>query len=69
MPGRAAQSAKTGHAIRQRNCLTGDCRTPRVDERKVRQALLNLLSNAVKFTSEGGRVEVQAVLEDAFGYP
>jgi signal transduction histidine kinase len=35
------------------------------DERKVRQVVLNLLSNAVKFTPEGGRVDVQAVLEDA----
>jgi signal transduction histidine kinase len=35
------------------------------DERKVRQVVLNLLSNAVKFTSEGGRVEVRAVLEDS----
>ena len=36
------------------------------DERKVRQVVLNLLSNAVKFTPEGGRVEVRALLEDAF---
>jgi signal transduction histidine kinase len=35
------------------------------DERKVRQVVLNLLSNAVKFTSEGGHVEVRAVLEDS----
>ena len=35
------------------------------DERKIRQVVLNLLSNAVKFTPEGGRVDVQAVLEDA----
>jgi signal transduction histidine kinase len=35
------------------------------DERKVRQVVLNLLSNAVKFTPEGGRVDVQAVLEDS----
>jgi len=31
------------------------------DERKIKQILLNLLSNAVKFTSEGGRVDVDAV--------
>ena len=36
----------------------------RADERKVKQILLNLLSNAVKFTSEGGRIEVRAALED-----
>jgi PAS domain S-box-containing protein len=30
------------------------------DERKIRQVLLNLLSNAIKFTSEGGRIGVQA---------
>jgi len=34
------------------------------DERKIKQILLNLLSNAVKFTSEGGRVEVNAVATD-----
>jgi signal transduction histidine kinase/putative methionine-R-sulfoxide reductase with GAF domain len=34
------------------------------DERKVKQILLNLLSNAVKFTSEGGRVDVKAVMAD-----
>src|SRR5207244_4260177 len=32
------------------------------DERKVRQILLNLLSNAVKFTSEGGHIDVKAML-------
>ena len=30
------------------------------DERKIKQILLNLLSNAVKFTSEGGRVVINA---------
>jgi len=30
------------------------------DERKFKQIMLNLLSNAVKFTSEGGRVSVEA---------
>jgi signal transduction histidine kinase len=34
------------------------------DERKVKQVLLNLLSNAVKFTSEGGRIEVNARMSD-----
>jgi GAF domain-containing protein len=30
------------------------------DERKIKQILLNLLSNAVKFTSEGGRIGINA---------
>ena len=34
------------------------------DERKVKQVLLNLLSNALKFTSEGGRIDVRARMED-----
>jgi signal transduction histidine kinase len=34
------------------------------DERKVKQVLLNLLSNALKFTPEGGRIDVQARLDD-----
>jgi signal transduction histidine kinase len=34
------------------------------DERKIKQILLNLLSNAVKFTSEGGRIDVDAALVD-----
>jgi len=38
----------------------------KADERKVKQVLLNLLSNAIKFTTEGGRVEVQAALADGF---
>ncbi|MGH2362345.1 MAG: ATP-binding protein [bacterium] len=37
----------------------------RADERKVKQIVLNLLSNAVKFTPDGGRVEVDAHLNDA----
>ena len=39
--------------------------TVRADERKVKQVLLNLLSNALKFTSEGGRIDVRAVVRDA----
>ena len=34
------------------------------DERKVKQVLLNLLSNALKFTPEGGRIDVDARLDD-----
>jgi signal transduction histidine kinase len=35
------------------------------DERKVKQIVVNLLSNAVKFTPDGGRVEVDAHMNDA----
>jgi signal transduction histidine kinase len=34
------------------------------DERKVKQVLVNLLSNAVKFTPEGGKIQVQAGLDN-----
>jgi signal transduction histidine kinase len=37
----------------------------RADERKLKQILLNLLSNAIKFTSEGGRIAVDARLNGA----
>lgn len=42
----------------------------KVDERRVRQALINLLSNAVKFTPQGGHVELIAELsgDDAHTY-
>jgi signal transduction histidine kinase len=38
--------------------------TIRADERKVKQVLLNLLSNALKFTPEGGKIAVQAAVND-----
>ena len=34
------------------------------DERKIKQVILNLLSNAVKFTSEGGRIGIDARQSD-----
>ncbi len=34
-----------------------------VDERRLKQVLLNLLSNAVKFTQAGGRVTVEAAID------
>jgi signal transduction histidine kinase len=34
------------------------------DERKIKQILLNLLSNAVKFTTEGGRIRIDARQSD-----
>ncbi len=37
----------------------------RADERKFKQIVLNLLSNAVKFTPDGGRVDVDAHMNDA----
>jgi signal transduction histidine kinase/DNA-binding NarL/FixJ family response regulator len=44
------------------NNRVGDLRVL-VDRTKLVQILLNLLSNAVKFTPEGGRVEMESVLE------
>jgi signal transduction histidine kinase len=36
----------------------------RADGRMIRQILVNLLSNAVKFTPSGGRVEIEAMIEN-----
>ncbi len=41
-----------------------DLPTIPADQRMVKQILLNLLSNAIKFTPEGGKVEVDATLQD-----
>jgi signal transduction histidine kinase len=38
------------------------------DERAIKQITLNLLSNAVKFSSEGGRIDIRATLDDANGF-
>ena len=40
----------------------------RADSRKVKQILINLLSNAVKFTKGGGRVTVEAFIEESGEY-
>ncbi|HEX6979179.1 MAG TPA: ATP-binding protein [Alphaproteobacteria bacterium] len=42
--------------------IAPDLPTVRVDELRLKQALLNLLSNAVKFTPAGGRVTISARL-------
>ncbi len=46
--------------------VADDLRPLRADGTMVRQILLNLLSNAVKFTPAGGRVTMQAFLDEEF---
>jgi PAS domain S-box-containing protein len=36
------------------------------DRLRIRQVLVNLLSNAIKFTPEGGRIRVEACVQEAF---
>jgi len=49
------------------NRIANDLPFLRADKRRVKQILLNLLSNAVKFTPDGGRVEIEAYLDDSGG--
>jgi signal transduction histidine kinase len=53
------------HGIALELRIDGKLGQIRADERKFKQIVLNLLSNAVKFTPDGGRVEVDAHLNDA----
>lgn len=46
------------------NNIAADLPYLRADKRRVKQILLNLLSNAVKFTPEGGKVSIDAALDD-----
>jgi signal transduction histidine kinase len=54
----------TRHGIVLALAVEGSVGQVVADERKVRQVVLNLLSNAVKFTSEGGRVALDAARVD-----
>jgi len=45
--------------------LKADLPRIRVDDRAFKQIILNLLSNAIKFTPPGGRISVDARLDDA----
>ena len=57
-------SGRAGGGITLGRTIDGRLGTIRGDERKVKQVLLNLLSNALKFTSEGGRIDVSAHMQD-----
>jgi two-component system NtrC family sensor kinase len=52
------------HGIRLEVNRSGRCEPLLVDRRRLKQIAYNLLSNAVKFTSDGGRVSLQASLVD-----
>jgi len=56
------RAKEAGLALETR--LTGGLPHLRVDERALKQILLNLLSNAAKFTPEGGRIAIDARVDD-----